>query len=618
MTKIEKKMVDDESPESGAKDASTQGPAVDPPAQPKWSNLPTVSFRKLQRKTLGQILVESQALTEEQLGQALEKQQEPSSAGAKIGEILVENDMISEEDVLRALAYQLDLPYYSRLPTNDIDPSLVDNIPIQFCRDHKILPVAKDDFNVTVAVADPLNIFPLDDLRLILSTNINMIVSPPSVIENSINRVYERSNDASQKVLEDLNAPDVGADDDLEETRDLLESTDDEKPIIRLVNGLLARATKERASDIHIEPYENEIMVRFRIDGALQDKMQIPRRHASTLATRIKIIGKLNIAEKRVPQDGRINFRVAGKEIDVRLSVLPTAHGERIVMRLLDKSTGAKRLEDMGLDPEIFEKWTHLIEQSHGICLVTGPTGSGKTTLLYASLMHINTTDINIVTIEDPVEYQLAGVGQVEVKEKIGLTFMEGLRSILRQDPDVIMIGEIRDGETAGIAIQSSMTGHLVFSTLHTNDTATTVTRFLDLGIQPFQVSSSVLGIMATRLIRKLCQNCRESYDPLDGELTLMGVTRQQITGKKIYRAGDGCEECHGLSYQGRMGVHELMIIDDPIRDTLLGSQDANKIKKKAIEGGMKTLRDSAILKVLSGLTSLEEALSNTQTDDLR
>lgn len=586
-------------------------------AQPKWSNLPTVSFRKLQHKTIGQILVETSVLSADQLASALKKQKE-MPGGGKLGEILIESEMISEEDVLRALAYQLDLPYYARLPVNDIDPSLVDSIPIQFCRDNKILPVAKDDFNVTVAVADPLNIFPLDDLRLILSTNINMIVSPPAVIENSINRVYERSNDASQKVLDDLNAPEVGADDDLEETRDLLESSDDEKPIIRLVNGLLARAVKERASDIHIEPYENEIMVRFRIDGSLQDKMQIPRRHASTLATRIKIIGKLNIAEKRVPQDGRIAFRVAGKDIDVRLSVLPTAHGERIVMRLLDKSSGAKRLEDMGMDKEIFDPWVNLIEQSHGIVLVTGPTGSGKTTLLYASLMHINTSDINIVTIEDPVEYQLAGVGQVEVKEKIGLTFMEGLRSILRQDPDVIMIGEIRDGETAGIAIQSSMTGHLVFSTLHTNDTATTVTRFLDLGIQPYQVSTSVLGIMATRLIRKLCMSCREAYDPLDGELQLMSITREALGGKKIYRAGEGCEECHGIGYSGRMGVHELMILDDEIREVLLASQDANKIKKKAIEKGMKTLRDSAVSKVLAGLTSLEEALTNTQTDDLR
>ena len=582
--------------------------------QPKWSNLPTVSFRKLQRKTIGQILVESEAISEEQLSSALEKQVD---SGSKIGEILVEHSLVSEEDMLRALAYQLDLPYYARLPVNDIDPTLVDSIPIAFCRDNKILPVAKDDFNVTVAVADPLNIFPLDDLRLILSTNVNMIVSPPAVIENSINRVYERSNDASQKVLDDLNEPDLGADDDLEETRDLLESTDDEKPIIRLVNGLLSRAVKEKASDIHIEPYENEIMVRFRIDGSLQDKMQIPRRHASTLSTRIKIIGKLNIAEKRVPQDGRHSFRVAGKEIDVRLSVLPTAHGERIVMRLLDKSSGAKRLEDMGMSQEIYERWVRLVDSKHGIVLVTGPTGSGKTTLLYASLMHINTTDINILTIEDPVEYQLAGVGQTEVKEKIGLTFMAGLRAALRQDPDVIMIGEIRDPETAGIAIQSSMTGHLVMSTLHTNDTASTVTRLLDLDIQPFQVSTTVLGVMAVRLIRTLCKSCREAYDPADGELELMGITRAELGSKQIYRVGHGCDECLGGGYAGRISVHELMVLDDEIRAVLLQSADAKAIKKKSIERGMKTLRDSAIQKVLSGQTSLEEAIHKTQTDDM-
>jgi general secretion pathway protein E len=581
--------------------------------QLKWSNLPTVSFRKLQRKTLGQILVESRALSSEQLENALERQ---VSSEDKLGEILVESELVTQEDMLRALAYQLDLPYYARLPVNDIDPSLVDEIPIQFCRDNKILPVAKDDFNVTVAVADPLNIFPLDDLRLILSTNINMIISPPNIIENSINRVYERSNDASQKVLDDLNEPDLGADDDLEETRDLLESSDDEKPIIRLVNGLLASAVKERASDIHIEPYENEIMVRFRVDGALQDKMQIPRRHASTLATRIKIIGKLNIAEKRVPQDGRISFRVAGKDIDVRLSVLPTAHGERIVMRLLDKSAGVKRLDKMGMEPEVFTKWSQLVEQKHGILLVTGPTGSGKTTLLYSSLMHINTTDINILTIEDPVEYQLPGVGQIEVKEKIGLTFMEGLRSILRQDPDVVMLGEIRDGETAGVAIQASMTGHLVLSTLHTNDTAATVTRFLDLDVQPFQVSSAVLGIMATRLVRKLCSSCRDAYDPTDGELLLLGISREELGKKKLYRAGGGCESCMGTSYSGRLAIHELMVMDDAVRDTLLQSQDAMKIKKVAIQNGMKTLRDSAIQKVIHGLTSLDEALNKTQTEE--
>jgi general secretion pathway protein E len=578
---------------------------------PKWSNLPTVSFRKLQRKTLGQILVESNALTEGALTEALEEQ---GDTKAKLGEILVEKELISEEDMLRALAYQLDLPYYARLPVHDIDATLVDNIPINFCRDNKILPVAKDDFNVTVAVADPLNIFPIDDLRLILSININMIVSPPAVIDNSINRVFERSNDASQKVLEDLNEPETVTD-DLEETRDLLESSDDEAPVIRLVNGLLANAVKEGASDIHIEPYENEIMVRFRIDGTLQDKMQIPKRHASMLATRIKIIGKLNIAEKRIPQDGRIGFRVAGKDIDVRLSTLPTAHGERIVMRLLDKSKGVFRLDQLNLDKEVYEQWLDLIESKHGIVLVTGPTGSGKTSLLYSSLMHINTTDINIVTVEDPVEYQLAGVGQTEVQEKIGLNFMSALRAILRQDPDVVMIGEIRDSETAGIAIQASMTGHLVLSTIHTNDTASTVTRFLDLDVEPFQIASAVLGIMSQRLVRKLCTNCHEQYDPNEEEIKLMNTTKEEIADKKIYRAGPGCDTCFGLAYKDRMGVHELLTMNDHIRDTLMTTQEANAIKKAAIESGMKTLRESAISKVLLGLTSLDEALNKTQED---
>ncbi len=606
----------DDDQDSSNQEGGRSLPSVDGPV-PKWTNLPTVEFRRLQHKTLGEILIDANAITEEQLNEALKEQQQSQEFGKKLGEVLVEKEYITEEDMLRALAAQLDLPYYERLPVNDIDPTLIDNIPIGFCKDNKILPIARDDFNVTVAVADPLNIFPLDDLRLILSTNINMIVSSPRVIDNSINRVYERANDASQKVIDELSVPDAGDDDDLEETRDLLESTDDEKPIIRLVNGLLSRAVKERASDIHIEPFEHEIMVRFRVDGVLQDKMQIPRRHAGSLATRIKITGKLNIAEKRVPQDGRIAIKVAGKDVDVRLSTLPVAHGERIVMRLLDKSSGGKRLDQMGIDPEIYPSYSALIEQKHGIFLVTGPTGSGKSTLLYASLMHINTTDINIITIEDPVEYQLQGVGQIEVKDKVGLTFAAGLRSILRQDPDVIMIGEIRDAETARIAIQASITGHLVLSTLHTNDTASTVTRLIDFGIQPFQVSSAVLGVAATRLLRRLCPSCREAYNPSDAELELVDLTRDEITDKKIYRQGPGCDRCFGQGYKDRIGVYELMVFDDDIRERILTTQDAKSIKKLAVEKGMITLRDAAVQKVLQGITSIEEAVRKTQTDDL-
>ena len=595
------------------KDRERKVPAVD---GANWTRLPAVDFRSLEHKTLGQILVETEVITEGQLKEVLSSQRDGDGT-KKLGQLLVEKEFISEEDMLQALAVQLDLPFYDRLPINDIDPTLVDNLPIQFCRDNLVLPIARDDFNVTVAIADPLNINPLDDLRLILSTNINMIVSPPSVIENSINRVFERANDASQKVIDELNVPEMGEDTDLEETRDLLESSDDEKPIIRLVNGLLARAVKERASDIHIEPFENDVMVRFRIDGVLQDKTSVPRRHAGSLASRIKIIGKLNIAEKRIPQDGRISIKVAGKDIDVRLSVLPVAYGERIVMRLLDKSSGGKRLDQMGLEPSTYKAMCNIIEQKHGIVLVTGPTGSGKSTLLYASLMHINTSDINILTIEDPVEYQVAGVGQIEVKDKIGMTFASGLRAILRQDPDVIMLGEIRDAETAKIAVQASITGHLVLSTVHTNDTASTVTRFVDFGIQPFQLSSAVLGIVATRLMRKLCEGCREAHVPSEADIAAFDMPDKDFTNVKIYRPGPGCERCFGVGYSGRLGVYELLTFDDEMRDLILNNQDAKAIKKLAVERGMVTLRDAALNKVLAGETSLDEAIRTTQTDDL-
>ncbi|MCX6128479.1 MAG: ATPase, T2SS/T4P/T4SS family, partial [Proteobacteria bacterium] len=461
---------------------------------PKWTQLPSVDFRSLQHKTLGQILVEAKSISEKQLADALREQKEAGNS-MKLGEVLVANNFVSEDDMLRALALQLDLPYYDRLPINDIDPMLVDNIPIQFCRDNKILPIARDDFNVTVVVADPLNVYPLDDLRLFL-------------------------------------------------------------------------------------------LVRFRIDGVLQDKTQVQKRHSGSMASRIKVIGKLDIAEKRIPQDGRISIKVAGKDIDVRLSVIPVAFGERIVMRLLDKSSGGKRLDQSGLEKHTYESLCSLIEQKHGIVLVTGPTGSGKSTLLYACLMHINTSDINILTIEDPVEYQVSGVGQIEVKDKIGMTFASGLRAILRQDPDVIMIGEIRDAETARIAVQASITGHLVLSTLHTNDTASTVTRFLDFGVQPFQLSSAVLGIVATRLLRRLCPNCREPYDPSDIELQQIGIKRTELRDRQVYRAGRGCDRCFGNGYHGRIGVYELMVFDEEMRNFIMATQDAKAIKKKAVEKG--------------------------------
>lgn len=574
-------------------------------------------YDELKKKSLGEILRTTTELTEIQLEEAIvEQKEEEQGTARRLGEILVEKEFITESEMLKALAIQLDLPFYDQLPVDELEASLVNNIPIQFCRDNLILPIAKDDFNVTLAVSDPLNIFPMDDLRLILSSNINLIICPPSLITSCINRVYEKAQDASQKVIDELSVPGDSSE-DLEEAKDLLEASDDEKPIIRLVNSLLSRAVKEGASDIHVEPYEMEVLVRFRIHGTLHETMQIPKRHLGSVVSRIKIIGKLNIAEKRIPQDGRISIKVAGKDVDVRLSILPTKFGERVVMRILDKSIGVRSLDEMGMDERSYNAWKALIGSKHGIVLVTGPTGSGKTSLLYSSVVHINTPDINIMTIEDPVEYTLAGIGQIDVKAKVGMTFAAGLRSILRQDPDVLMIGEIRDAETAGIAVQASLTGHLVFSTLHTNDAAATITRLDDLDIQPFQVASAILGVMATRLIRKLCPECKVEHKLTDEEMKLMDVTSKDIEGKTIYSEGPGCDACFKQAYGGRIPIHELLVMDDDMRELIMKTQDAAAIRKQADKAGMGSLRESAVDKVLAGLTSVEEAISQTQTEEL-
>lgn len=574
-------------------------------------------YDDLKRKSLGEILLKTTDLTEPQLEEAvIEQKGEEGEAGRRLGDILLEKDFVTESQILKALAIQLDLPFYDSLPVNELEAHLVDHIPIQFCRDNLILPIAKDEFNVTLAVSDPLNIFPMDDLRLILSSNINLIVCPPGLILTCINRVYEKAQDASQKVIDELNVSGDSSE-DLEQAKDLLESSDDEKPIIRLVNSLLARAVKEGASDIHIEPYELEVLVRFRIDGTLHEAMQIPKRHLGSVVSRIKIIGKLNIAEKRIPQDGRISIKVAGKEVDVRLSILPTKFGERVVMRILDKSIGVRSLDEMGMSEKMYKAWKALIHSKHGIVLVTGPTGSGKTSLLYSSIIDINTSDINILTIEDPVEYTLAGIGQIDVKSKIGMTFAAGLRSILRQDPDVIMIGEIRDAETAGIAVQSSLTGHLVFSTLHTNDAAATITRLDDLDIQAFQIASAILGVMATRLIRRLCNECKIEHKLTSDEMKLMDIGPEDVEGKHIYAKGPGCDACFHQSYSGRAAIHELLVMTDELRALIMKTQNASEIRKLAEKEGMENLRQSAVEKVLQGITSVEEAISKTQTEEL-
>ena len=567
---------------------------------------------KFGRRALGEILVERKKITEDQLKAALRQQAEK---GEKVGKILVESDLIEQNDLLQTLAIQLDLPYYEMLPYNDIDPELVRNISISFCTSNLVVPVSRDSFGVTVAVNDPLNISAADDLRMILGTNIHRVVCPKTTIEAAINSVFERQDMSSEhsQGLED----DEDKIDGLDDAHDLLHDTE-EAPVRKEVSGIIRRAISEKASDIHIEPFEERVSVRYRVDGRLKEVRSIPKKYESSIATRIKILGKLNIAESRLPQDGRISLKVGGRECDVRVSTLPTKFGERIVMRILDKSTGIRSLDKIGMPQKILHSFKSMVNQKHGIILVTGPTGSGKTSTLASALSEINKPDVSIITLEDPVEITIAGVGQVEVNEKAGLTFAAGLRSILRQDPNVILIGEIRDAETAQIAVQAALTGHLVLSTLHTNDTAATVTRLNDLGVEPFQITTSVVGVLAVRLLRKLCVTCKEIVNYSTAELSVMGIAESEAQGKKLFRArSQGCSACRNTGYNGRIGIYELLNFDEAIKNYILKSVDGAGLRKIAMANGMTTLRRSAAERVLSGETSLEEAIYATQMEDL-
>jgi len=568
-------------------------------------------------RLIGEILVEGAGLSREKLDEALAAQR-AEHAGERLGEILVRLKAVSEEDVLRALALQLDLPFLARIDTDAIPADLLKRTPINFAKQARVLPLGLEGETVRVAVADPLDTAAQESLGQLLGAPVAPEVVPSQAVVDAINQVYDRAADEHEKLMEDLETEDLeSVAHELEEPADLLEA-DDEAPIIRLVNSLMFRAVKERASDIHINPEEKDISVRYRIDGVLREVIRPPKRFQASIASRIKIMGGLNIAEKRLPQDGRIRIKIAGKDVDIRLSTVPTAHGERIVMRLLDKSSVVLDLGQLG-----FEAWQRkimdgLVTRAHGIVLVTGPTGSGKTTTLYGALSQINSPDLNILTIEDPVEIPLKGVGQVQVNPKIDLTFASGLRSFLRQDPDVIMVGEIRDLETAEIAIQASLTGHLVLSTVHTNDAAGAVTRLVEMGVQPFLVASSLCGVLAQRLVRVLCRECRQPYVPTPEELEQVGLTpdimKQAGDPTHLYRS-TGCPVCNRTGFQGRTGIYELMLMDDDIRQLILKNVDSNTIKKSAVEHGMLTLMQHGAYKVARGITTAAEVLSVTAED---
>ncbi|WP_305041113.1 type II secretion system ATPase GspE, partial [Geoalkalibacter sp.] len=534
-------------------------------------------------------------------------------SGQRLGEILLEKKVISAEQLGRALARQQNLPFLESISLKGLDFELLDRIPIGFAKEYRIFPVQRDDNSIVLAMADPLDSRPLNDLTSLTGAYVEAVVATPQEILRAINQAYESRAGETREIIGDMGG-DAG--ENLPqglEPADLLD-TSDEAPIIRFVNSLVTQAYRERASDIHIEPFETELVVRYRIDGILYEVVKPPIKAHAGIVSRIKIMSNLNIAEKRLPQDGRFRVRIAGKDVDVRVSSLPTAFGERIVLRLLDKSSQVLTLEDVGLESTLLQQIHHMIHKTHGIFLVTGPTGSGKTTTLYAALTRLNSREKNIITVEDPIEYQLAGVGQIQVNPKINLTFANGLRSILRQDPDIIMVGEIRDGETAEIAVQSALTGHMVFSTLHTNDSAGALTRLVEMGVEPFLVASSVVGILAQRLVRTICPNCKEPYQPTADALEEMGFGASLPAGATAYR-GRGCEQCMDIGYRGRTGIYELLTMDDELRDLVLKKSDSATIKNAATRKGMVALRDAGLAKALQGRTTLEEVMRVTQED---
>jgi general secretion pathway protein E len=551
-------------------------------------------------------------LLDSKLEEALAYQREK---GGRLGEVLLHLRLLREEEILEGLAQQFEMAWMPQLDPTNVDHELIKKVPIAFCRRYRVLPLRDENGIVLVASTDPLETVALDDLRLLLGKPIKPVLTTGVTLLACLNRAYDEiaSPAAAEEVMEDIAASESldQIAHELDEPQDLLDATD-EAPIIRLVNSVLFQAVRQRASDIHFESFERGLVVRYRIDGVLYPVLTPPKHLQASIIARLKIMAGLNIAEKRLPQDGRFAIRTAGKDIDLRVSVLPTSHGERVVLRLLEKENRLLNLSEMGFSAERLSAIHQLIQLAHGIILVTGPTGSGKTTTLYAALSHINAPDKNIITVEDPVEYQLLGIGQMQVNPKINLSFATGLRSILRQDPDVIMIGEIRDRETAEIAIHASLTGHLVFSTLHTNDAASAATRLIDMGIEPFLVASSVVAVLAQRLLRKVCPDCKQPYKPSPEELSRLDMKPGSVAN--LYR-GTGCASCSQTGYRGRTGIFELMILDDEIRRLIGAKADSTAIKQAAIARGMVTLKQEGTAKVLQGFTSLEEVMRITQQE---
>ncbi|MDQ7843049.1 MAG: ATPase, T2SS/T4P/T4SS family [Armatimonadota bacterium] len=557
---------------------------------------------KSPRKRIGDILVESGVITPQQLQDALRRQQETRD---RLGRILVEMRVATEAQIAQALARQLGLPLVSLTATR-VDPALLRLIPESLARKRRVVPVALEGDSLVVALADPLDVFALDDVGIAARRPVKAVVALESDIAAAIDRWYGMGA-AAQAALDGAAAP-AEAEPAADEAEDA--------PIVRLVNMLLTQAVKDRASDVHIEPEPEEVRVRFRVDGVLQTVMKVPKGVHPALLSRLKVLARLNIAERRAPQDGAFQWSVDGREIDVRLATIPTVLGERASLRLLDKSRGLRSLAELGMDEAVRRRYEALARQPYGIILVSGPTGSGKTTTLVSTLALINAADKNIITIEDPVEYQLPGVSHIQVNPRAGLTFATGLRSIVRHDPDVIMIGEIRDVETADIAIHAALTGHLVLTTIHTNDAASALARLVDMGIETFLIASAVNGVASQRLVRTLCPHCRRPIDPPPEILVwLRSALGDELPAPSFHQAA-GCARCRQTGYQGRTGIFEVLVMTDAVRNLVLARASAADIAEAARAERMRSMRADGLLKALRGMTTVEEVLRVTRVEE--
>ena len=566
------------------------------------------------KKRLGDILVEESLLTAEQLAQALYEQRR---TGKPLAVILINSGLVSEEDIVITLSEQLGIPHL-RVESYEIPPEVLAEVPEGIARRYHLIPVAKTGNSLTIAMSDPLNIVAVDDVRMLTGYEIETVVSLDSEINKAIDRFYagkENIEDDFDDILRDAEA-------DLETITESKDDVDishlkeevEQAPVIRLVNLTLVNAIKEGASDIHIEPFEKVVRIRYRVDGILREAQPPPKSLQAAVVSRLKILSELDIAERRVPQDGRFRIKFQGREIDFRVSTLPTYFGEKVVLRILDKGSLSLDLDKLEFEDQPLQDFRESLSRPNGIILVTGPTGSGKTTTLYSALHMLNTMDVNIVTVEDPVEYELHGINQVQAKPEVGLTFSSGLRSILRQDPDIVMVGEIRDEETADIAVKAALTGHLVLSTLHTNDAPGAITRLIDMGMEPFLISSSMIMAAAQRLVRRICPDCRKSY-----RVPPQVLERAQFIfepGEEINLAkGEGCKRCGGTGYRGRIALLEGLKMNEEIQDLIMESASAGDIKRKAVECGMLTLRQVGLRKVIARQTTLEETLRVTAPD---